>query len=135
MPTNVQSMNCTPKYQVLGCGLSISFPSSISILPYHESLPVPQDMLPFLFGLNCFRIFPHFDGLQQEVHSHKLAVRDFSGPLFNSITRGAVKYHQIYKKNLMGLSLQPPTGAVDNAFNQIFFYLENQHVKVRILPV
>ena len=43
---------------VLGCGLPISFRTSISILPYHESLPVPQTMLPCLFGWDCFRAFP-----------------------------------------------------------------------------
>jgi len=45
-------MNCTPikKKLALGCGLSISFRTSISILPYHESLPVPQGVLPPLLG-------------------------------------------------------------------------------------
>jgi len=47
---------------LLGCGLPISFRASIPILPNffliyklpkknnHESLPVPQDVLPLLFG-------------------------------------------------------------------------------------
>ena len=47
---------------LLGCGLPISFHTSISILPYHESLPVPQVVLPHLFGWNCFRVFPQFEG-------------------------------------------------------------------------
>ena len=42
----------------LGCGLPISFRASISILPYHESLPVPHTMLPCIFGWNCFSAFP-----------------------------------------------------------------------------
>jgi len=42
---------------------------SISILPYHESLPVPQTMLPCLFGWNCFRAFPQFDGLSRRFTS------------------------------------------------------------------
>ena len=45
-------------HKVLGCGLPIYFRISISILPYHESLPVPQTVLPRLFGWNCFRAFP-----------------------------------------------------------------------------
>jgi len=48
---------------VLGCGLPIHFRKSITVLPYHESLPVPQDVLPLLFGRDCFRAFPHFEGL------------------------------------------------------------------------
>ena len=36
---------------------------STMILPYHESLPVPQDVLPLLFGYDCFRVFPQFDDL------------------------------------------------------------------------
>ena len=34
----------------LGCGLPISFRTSILIFPYHESLPVPRDMLPLSLG-------------------------------------------------------------------------------------
>lgn len=51
-----------PLIQVLGCGLPIHFRISIPILPYHESLPVPQTMLPCLFGWNCFKAFPQFEG-------------------------------------------------------------------------
>nr|ATI20425.1 hypothetical protein [Juglanconis juglandina] len=34
-----------------------------SILPYHESLPVPQTVLPRLLGWSTFKAFLQFDGL------------------------------------------------------------------------
>jgi len=43
---------------VVGCGLPISFITSIPILPYHESLPVPQTVLPRMLGSYCFKVFP-----------------------------------------------------------------------------
>ena len=45
--------------------------TSISILPYHESLPVPQNMLPSLLGWDCFKDFPQFDGFMQKFYFYK----------------------------------------------------------------
>jgi hypothetical protein len=73
------------KYTVLGCRLPISFRTSISILPYHESLPVPRDVLPLSLGLNCFRVFPQFDDLLREVHSHNMAKGASHTPYFMTI--------------------------------------------------
>ena len=73
------------KIMVLGCRLPISFRTLISILPYHESLPVPRIVLPHSLGWNYFRMFPQFDGFQQKVHFYLLAYR-FLTSIFTSYT-------------------------------------------------
>jgi hypothetical protein len=69
---------------VLGCGLPISFRASISILPYHESLPVPRGPSPSSLGWNCFRVFPQFDDFLPEVLSDTMAKGASHSPFFTS---------------------------------------------------
>ena len=49
---------------------------------YHESLPVPRNMLPFSFGWNCFKVFPQFDGLLQNFIFTKADLPGFSSATY-----------------------------------------------------
>lgn len=55
--------------------------SSISMLPYHESLPVPQMCYHICLVEIALGLPRQFDGLVQKVHSYKLAYNRILSPI------------------------------------------------------